>query len=109
MHIPDPQLVSVRHAHLRALPPPLRLRREPILVSVETYNDNIVVARWPEAHFLADGRDMDDALCTLQREILAYAHIHAKWSWKRLSDRQRARWIAFRDWVVVPSVRKERR
>lgn len=72
MSFQDPPLRAV-NAQLALMPDPLRLKSAPLMVTVETWADGVVQARWPENALYGEGHDDISALDALRERLLEFA------------------------------------
>ena len=70
---PEDRVMHVVVAHLSWLPEPLRLRHGPLLVTIETWSDGVVQARWPETTLFGEGESDVLALDALRERIAEFA------------------------------------
>jgi tetratricopeptide (TPR) repeat protein len=70
---PTDTLVQTVAAELAQLPAPLKLKRGPLPVVVETWSDGAVQACWPETALFGEGEDDATALDALREQIDEFA------------------------------------
>lgn len=70
------RVVSTVSGQLPALPTPLRLIHGPLLVTIETWSDRTVVARFPAARLFGEGPDDTSALESLAERIAEFIEVH---------------------------------
>lgn len=74
--LPKDRVISSVSAQLPTLPAPLRLIHGPLLVTIETWSDGVVVARFPAGRIFGEGHDDAAALEALSERIAEFVGTH---------------------------------
>jgi hypothetical protein len=88
-------------AQLATVSSPLRLLHGPILVTVETWSDGMVQARWPETTLYGEGETDIFALHALRERMLDFAKRLVALGPAELAGPLHRQWLAFRAMVDV--------
>lgn len=104
--VPKDRIVSSVSAQLPTLPAPLRFLHGPLLVTIETWSDGTVVARFPAGRIYGEGHDDASALEALAERIAEFVethllHAHAG----RLGGTLVKQWAAITAMIDVSAVR----
>ena len=99
-------VVAALSAQLPLLPAPLRFVHGPLLVTIETWSDGTVVARFPAARLFGEGHDDASAIEALSDRIAEFVqthlvHAHAG----RLGGTLAKQWAALTAMIDVSAVR----
>lgn len=74
--VPKDRILTSITAQLPMLPAPLRLIHGPLLVTIETWSDGIVVARFPAARLYGEGHDDASAMESLAERLVEHVNTH---------------------------------
>lgn len=70
------RVISSITAQLPLLPAPLRFIHGPLLVTIETWSDGVIVARFPAARLFGEGHDDASAMEALSNRIAEFVETH---------------------------------
>lgn len=70
---PEDTVLRAVNAQLALLPSPLQFKGSPLMVTVETWSDGVVQARWPETALYGEGDNDSSALDALRERLLEFA------------------------------------
>lgn len=104
--MPKDRAIASITAQLPILPAPLRLIHGPLLVTIETWSDGMIVARFPAARLFGEGHDDASAMEALSERIAEFVethllHAHAG----KLGGTLAKQWSALTAMVDVSAVR----
>ena len=104
--VPKDRILTSVTAQLPTLPAPLRLMHGPLLVTIETWSDGVVVARFPAARLHGEAHDDTSAMESLSERIAEFVgthllHAHAG----KLGGTLAKQWVAVTAMVDVSAVR----
>jgi hypothetical protein len=88
-------------AQLATVSSPLRLLHGPIFVTIETWSDGMVQARWPETTLYGEGETDTFALDALRERMLDFAKHLVVLGSAGLAGPLHRQWLAFRAMVDV--------
>jgi hypothetical protein len=92
-------------AQLPTLPGPLRFIHGPLLVTIETWSDGVVVARFPAARLYGEGHDDASAMDSLSERIAEFVETHLLQAHAgRLGGTLAKQWAALTAMVDVSAV-----